>query len=427
MNTATGAPLPKPPARVLVVKLADLGDALLTTPTVHALRAAWPDARIDVLTTPQAAVVYEANPDVDRVHALDVHARGPAPVGAPVRGAVVAVAGSSPLARGARSSRPIPIARFAQLARIARRARTIAALRRERYDVIALCHSLVTRRGAMKYAALLALIGAPVRAGVAPAGRWRGAFLTHRGLDRGYGAAHVVETMAGVAAALGVPVADLAPRFGPGDAAHAAAAALLAGADVRDAGTPSTTTTLAGRTIAFHPGAGPYSAARRWAPERFAAVMAAVHDAGARTVLCGTAADDDALVRAAGAPIDVDATGRTDVPTLAALLARCDGVVCNDGGVMHLAAAVGTPVVAVFGPSNDAAWGPWPPARAGRPSPHRIVRVDVPCRPCLYVGHRLGSPAGCPTRDCLRWLGPAPVIAAVFDALAGSTKIDEPA
>lgn len=379
----TAAPVATP-ERVLVVKLADLGDALLTTPTVHALRAAWPDARLDVLTTPQAAVVFQASPDVDRVHTLDVHARG-----------------------GARG----------RVARIAGRARTIAALRAERYDVIALCHSLVTRRGALKYAALLALIGAPVRAGTVARGRLRGWFLTRRGMDRGYDAAHVVETMAGVAAALGVAVIDLAPRFEPDAAARAAAAALWS--ELPGAPTPSAARPLAGRTIAFHPGAGPYSPARRWAPDRFAAVAAAAHDAGARTVLCGTAADDGALVRAAGAPIDVDATGRTSVPALAALLARCDALVCNDGGVMHVACAVGTPVVAVFGPSNDAAWGPWPPARDGRPSPHRVVRLDLPCRPCLYVGGRLGSPAGCPTRDCLRWLGPAPVIEALRDVLRG--------
>ncbi|MFN8424094.1 MAG: hypothetical protein U0470_12205 [Anaerolineae bacterium] len=234
----TAAPVATP-ERVLVVKLADLGDALLTTPTVHALRAAWPDARLDVLTTPQAAVVFQASPDVDRVHTLDVHARGGAQRPRRAHRRQGADDRRAPR-RAVRRDRALPLARDAP-----RRAEVRRAARADR------------RAGAR---------------GHRRPGRLRGWFLTRRGMDRGYDAAHVVETMAGVAAALGVAVIDLAPWFEPDAAARAAAAALWS---ELGAPTPSAARPLAGRTIAFHPGAGPYSPARRWAPDRFAAVAAA--------------------------------------------------------------------------------------------------------------------------------------------------------
>src|SRR5919206_256432 len=53
--------------RILIVKLADLGDALLTTPAIQALHQAFPAARIDALTTPAGAAIYELVPDIDRI------------------------------------------------------------------------------------------------------------------------------------------------------------------------------------------------------------------------------------------------------------------------------------------------------------------------------------------------------------------------
>ncbi|MBK6769107.1 MAG: glycosyltransferase family 9 protein [Ardenticatenales bacterium] len=399
--TATRQTPARAQRHILVVKLADLGDAILTTPTLDALRRRWPDAVLDVLTTPQAAVAFHASGLVDAVHAVDVHRRAPGAAPNAIRRAIAVVG-------------------------------LVRRLRRTRYDAVALCHPLVTRRGAVKHAALVLSIGAPVRAGLVAPGSRRGWFLTHRAVDPGYDRAHIADAMLGVAAAIGAPSGAARLRFVPGDAAERAADGLLA-TDGRAAahGRPSAAATglsavardtgrLDGCTVAIHPGAGVYSPARRWSPERFAEVAQALAAAGARIVLVGTDGDGGADVRASGAPIDHDLTGATDVRTLAAVLQRCHLVVANDGGVAHLAAAVGTPVVAVFGPSNDVAWRPWPPDRPGAPSPHRVVALDVPCRPCFYVGHRLGRPAGCATRDCLRWLGADRVVAAAFDALAAA-------
>ena len=94
------------------------------------------------------------------------------------------------------------------------------------------------------------------------------------------------------------------------------------------------------------------------------------------------------------------------------MLRRCRLLVSNDSGVVHLATAVSTPVVAVFGPSNDAAWGPYPPPA------HRVVRATLPCSPCFYRGTSLGTPQGCATRECLQLVTPAMVVAAAQELLA---------
>jgi ADP-heptose:LPS heptosyltransferase len=115
-----------------------------------------------------------------------------------------------------------------------------------------------------------------------------------------------------------------------------------------------------GATI-VHPGAA--SPARRWPPERFAAVARAERAAG-REVLVTGGPDEVALARAvaeaAGLPERAVAAGTTDLEGLAALVAAAGRVVCGDTGVAHLATAMGTPSVVLFGPVAPAEWGPPP-------------------------------------------------------------------
>jgi heptosyltransferase-2 len=116
----------------------------------------------------------------------------------------------------------------------------------------------------------------------------------------------------------------------------------------------------------------------------------------------------------------IDLTDGTDIPTLAAVLARMDLLVTGDSGVMHLAASVNTPVAAVFGPSNPTAWGPWCPK--GAESPHEVISLGLSCQPCFYRGFSLGSPSGCPTRDCLEWLRPEAVIHTATEMLVSGER-----
>jgi ADP-heptose:LPS heptosyltransferase len=114
----------------------------------------------------------------------------------------------------------------------------------------------------------------------------------------------------------------------------------------------------------IHPGAA--SGARRWPPDRWARVAAAEWRRGHRVVLTGSAAERrlcTAIVRAAGLPADAAAAGQTGPIELLRLVSSAGRVACADTGVAHLATAVGTPSVVLFGPTPPALWGPPPDPR----------------------------------------------------------------
>jgi heptosyltransferase-2 len=155
--------------------------------------------------------------------------------------------------------------------------------------------------------------------------------------------------------------------------------------------------------VGFAPGAA-YGSAKRWPPERVAEAIGGVVRRGGRAVLFGAAGDRE-IARAIQAAVDpavrpsvVDLVGATDTATLMGALARCRVVVANDSGAMHVASAVGRPVVAIFGPTDERATAPL--------GPHTLVRHDVFCRPCLL--------RACPIdHRCLRGVGAADVLAAI--------------
>ena len=132
-----------------------------------------------------------------------------------------------------------------------------------------------------------------------------------------------------------------------------------------------------GRKVALQPGAT-YGPAKRWPAERFATVARRLLDDGCRVAILGGPGDAEvtaAVVRDAGEGV-LDLSGRTSVGVLAAVLAAADVLVTNDTGPMHLAAAVGTPVVAIFG-STDPGWtGP-------RGDGNTVIRRPVDCSPCF--------------------------------------------
>lgn len=148
-----------------------------------------------------------------------------------------------------------------------------------------------------------------------------------------------------------------------------------------------------------HPGSQLPS--RRWPPERFAAVADALADAGLSIVLTG-ADSERALTRAVAGRMRQAATdlaGRTTLWALGALVERAALVVCNDTGISHVAAALGTPSVVVSSGGDALRWAP---ADAGR---HTVLWHETPCRPCAhavcpYPGHPCA--AGVATETVIR-------------------------
>jgi heptosyltransferase-2 len=227
--------------------------------------------------------------------------------------------------------------------------------------------------------------------------------LTDGALDQGFGWRHEVDYALSVAEVLGgrhpgTPRLEL--EVAPDDDAWAAGH--LPEAD----------------GVLLVPGSGAFSRARRWAPARFAEVgRALLGRHGLRPiVLGGVAEDEQALARQVAAhlgPIARIAPAAPSPQALGALVRRCRLVVANDGGVVHVATAVRTPVVAVFGPSNADAWGPYP---VDDPC-HQVVREPLACAPCIHRGHSFGTPQGCPARTCLALVEASAVVEAAARAL----------
>ena len=165
-----------------------------------------------------------------------------------------------------------------------------------------------------------------------------------------------------------------------------------------------------GPIVGFAPGAA-YGHAKRWPPERVAEVIARLSARGATCILVGAAGDRDAAREIESSlPTEarvVNLIGRTDLRLLAGVLAQCDAFVSNDSGAMHLAAALGVPVTAIFGPTDERVTAPL--------GDHDVLMHQVFCRPCMLrdcpIDHR-----------CMKGITPDAVFGAVaarLDAQAG--------
>ena len=272
-------------------------------------------------------------------------------------------------------------------------ARTIAAtarrLRRERCDVAVLLPN------AFGSALLARLAGIPHRVGYARDGR--SPLLTVAVPVPAVAARwHQVDYYRCLPGAVGWDEGERAPVLAVPPRAAAAADHLMAGAPFAGGEGP---------VVAVAPGAV-YGGAKRWGADRFAAAADRIAAAlGATIAVVGTARERpeaDAVARGVRAPA-LNLAGRTDLPVLAALLARSRILLTNDSGAMHVAAAVGTPVVAVFGPTEPAATGP-----LGRAA---VLRHPVPCSPCRYRACPIGHP-------CMEGMSPEAAVAAARNLLA---------
>jgi lipopolysaccharide heptosyltransferase II len=299
--------LPAAPRRIVVLKSCCLGDALLATPMLGALRRAYPTAYIVAAVGRWARPALTGNPGLDSL--LDLESVG--------------VGHLSP----------------------ASYLRALRRLRAGRFDL-----ALVLDRTPV-LTALPLLAGIPVRAGIDSAGRGFPLNVRVPWLE----VEHEAHLFLRIATALGLETEGAALRFVPSPADHRAAAALW-----REAG-------LEGRrAVAMAPGGGANPGTtmlgKRWPAARFAALADALQGEHGLAVLLTGASDDRAVVEEVARQMRtpaVDLAGRTAFGALGAVLARCDLFAGNDSGPMHLAAAVGIPVLAIFGPTDPAVYAPF--------------------------------------------------------------------
>ena len=344
--------------RICVVKLATLGDMLLATPALRALRDRYPEATIDILTTPGSAELLRDSQLIRHIYALDKHA-----FDSPTQ-----------MLQGLRPT-------FAT-------SNLLTRLRRERYDAALLLHHLTLTRSRVKSWTLLRAIGARYTVGLDNG--W-GGFFDVRVPDNGFGIRHEAEYALEVARALG---AYVEPGSYPLRSADLGWGDLSWRPRHEDGALP---------LVAMHPGSGSYSLARRWAPNRFAEVASALHrDYGARVLLITGEEErelEEAIRRKLAHPTWVESSTIDSFQDLARKLSCADLFIGNDSFPMHLATMVGLPTIAVFGPSNHLSWGPYRPDAPREV--YTVRRSDLKCSPCFYRGHSLGMREGCPPRNCL--------------------------
>ena len=361
-------------ARILVVKLAGIGDLLLATPALRALRETYPQARIDLLVTPDSAGLLDGWEVINTIIVLDKYL-----FDSPQQMVV----------------HPAVMLRLASLWN---------TLRAGHYDAVLLFHHLTLPFGRLKHQALMRVTGAKWRVGLDNGHGW---FLNVRVPDTGFGVMHEAEYNMAVAEAVGATIQNKKLHVPLSEIERTQAHLLVYPEAVSNV--------HRGPLIAFHPGSGGYSTARRWEPERFAQLADRLFsDVGGQLLLLGGPEEADLhqqIMHMMQSTMPVRSlAGKGSIKVAAAVLELVDLFVGNDSALMHLAVAVGTPTVAIFGLSNFKAWGPY----TGDTTQKRatVVHLDLPCMPCFYHGHLLGTPEGCVTRDCLAQLGVDPVAVA---------------
>ncbi len=269
-----------------------IGDAVMTTPALGDLRAAFPRAEIVLVANPIVAELFSGHPHCDRILVYDKKGRHRGMAG------LFSFCGS---------------------------------LRRERFD------AAILFQNAMGAALMACMARIPVRAGYRTDGR--GVLLTHGvSVGRRERSLHHTDYYRNMLDALGIRGGDgrLNLSLTPGETQWADS--VLQG----------------GGWAAINPGAA-YGSAKRWYPERFAQVAdALIERYGLKVLMTGSTGEaplGSAIAQNMNKPV-LDLMGKTTVRQMAALLSRCALVITNDSGPMHIAAALDLPIVALFGPTD---------------------------------------------------------------------------
>ncbi|MCK4590291.1 MAG: lipopolysaccharide heptosyltransferase II [Candidatus Latescibacteria bacterium] len=310
-------------SKILVIQTAFIGDLVLTTPLVRAIRRGFPYARISVLAIPQTADLLVGNPHIDDVILYDKRGKE----------------------RGIRA--------FLKLGN---------RLRKEHFDLAIVPHR------SFRSALLTALSGIRQRIGFNTS---IGAFLfTHRAFYRKD--VHEIERNLDLLLPFGIYLEDKNPEIFPSPQDQEWVAEFLWRNEIQ----------ASHRLVAIAPGS--VWPTKCWLPERFTEVARLLFKKfGTMTVLIGGVADRQLcqqIAKALPSGVGAVAAGQMSLRQSAALLERCTLLLSNDSAPVHLAAAMKTPVVAIFGPTVPAfGFAPWGEGNT-------VVQKQLKCRPCGIHG-----------------------------------------
>ena len=341
--------------RILVVRPDNIGDVVLLTPALRALRAAAPQACIELLASPAGTAVAAMIPELDGVLTVS-----------PSWQQLTAPPDAAGAAAAVRAEREL-----------------LDRVTAGRYDVMLVFTSFSQSPWPAAHLGLLAGIGTRV----VHTREFGGAVATHW-VTPPPDTTHHVDRSLHLLAAIGVPLRGRTPSLRVPDAAYAQADALVVAALAPAGGSAGDTTPIRAvdattrirrRHALLVPGASCPS--RRYPAPRFGAAAAAIAAAGLPVLVAGTGAEADLVdevVHAAGSP-DVRALPATDLPVFTALVARAAVALTNNSGGLHLADAVGTPVVVTYAGTERLG------DVAPRAVPSALLQVPVPCSPCRQL------------------------------------------
>ncbi|HSV14793.1 MAG TPA: lipopolysaccharide heptosyltransferase II [Tepidisphaeraceae bacterium] len=334
---ATSPPIfEKPPQRVLIIKPSAIGDVVHALPVLNLLRRRWPDAHISWLVTPACAGLLDGHPQINEVILFDRKRYG----------------------RSWRS--PSALRDLSSFNR---------SLKSQKFDLV------IDLQGLFRSGWLTWRTHAPVRVGSTSAREFSWVFCTHLA-QADMNGQHAIDRYLNVAEFLGLGRGPVEFVFPTDDRDRQYIKTLLPPGEKFAVLLPATNWPT-----------------KQWPIERFAAMTEPLREKyGFTSVLAG---GPDAVPLAASLPGAINLAGKTNLRQLVALLERASLVIANDTGPMHIAAALGRPLVTMFGPTSPVRTGPYQQMDS-------VVRLDIPCSPCFS--------RRCSHQSCLRWLEADPVL-----------------
>jgi len=345
-------------SRTLIIKPSSMGDVVQALPVLTALKEAHPAAHVSWLVARPFAGILEGHPRLDDVLLFDRRRFGRFTLSVTVAAEFLAF---------------------------------LKDLRRRRFTTV------IDLQGLFRSGLLAMASGAPTRVGFREAREGAPLFYTDE-VSTGRREMHAVDRYLAAARRMGLGMPQATDHLPVSAEARGAARRLLAGQGLGP-GEPFVVVCAHARWLT-----------KQWPPDRFAQVLDRMRSqTAARAVLIGSAeavANGRAVAQAMTEP-PIDLTNRTTLKELVAVIAEARAMVTNDSGPMHVAAAVGTPVVAIFGPTNPRRTGPYGPG-------HRVLGGRAACSPCYRRQCLYGS--GTAALLCLTNVTPEAVTEQLLEA-----------